>query len=152
MADISSTQSLAESLRWLDSLEKASSVKTLGAWPMGAVLEHLAQKHRDEHGRVSGAQERTVPEDRRQRGLRLFQVARPHEPWPGRTHSGRAQAWRQESTGSPPQSRLRQAIARFKRLQRAAQAALCVRRLEQGRFRAGAQHAHREPPGRDLLA
>jgi hypothetical protein len=43
MADIPSTQSLDESLRWLDSLERAAGVKTLGAWPMGAVLEHLAQ-------------------------------------------------------------------------------------------------------------
>ena len=43
MADMTSNYSLDESLRWLDSLEKASGIKTLGAWPMGAVLEHLAQ-------------------------------------------------------------------------------------------------------------
>jgi hypothetical protein len=36
-------QSLDDSLRWLDSMEKASSAKALGAWPLGAVLEHLAQ-------------------------------------------------------------------------------------------------------------
>lgn len=43
MADLPKVQSLDDSLRWLDRLEKASSVKAVGAWPMGAVLEHLAQ-------------------------------------------------------------------------------------------------------------
>jgi hypothetical protein len=43
MADLPKVQSLDESLRWLDRLEKAPSVKAMGAWPMGAVLEHLAQ-------------------------------------------------------------------------------------------------------------
>ena len=43
MADATTMQSLDESLRWLDSVERAATVKTLGAWPMGAVLEHLAQ-------------------------------------------------------------------------------------------------------------
>src|SRR5215210_7834672 len=43
MADKPKVQSLDDSLRWLDRLEKAGSVKAVGAWPMGAVLEHLAQ-------------------------------------------------------------------------------------------------------------
>ncbi|MEO5669835.1 MAG: DUF1569 domain-containing protein [Ramlibacter sp.] len=43
MADRPTTLSLDESLRWLDRVEKSPSVKTVGAWPMGAVLEHLAQ-------------------------------------------------------------------------------------------------------------
>lgn len=43
MADLPKVQSLDDSLRWLDRLEKAREVKAVGAWPMGAVLEHLAQ-------------------------------------------------------------------------------------------------------------
>src|SRR5689334_3419236 len=43
MAGMTKVQSLDDSLRWLDSMERATHVKTLGAWPLGAVLEHLAQ-------------------------------------------------------------------------------------------------------------
>jgi hypothetical protein len=43
MADLPKVQTLDDSLRWLDQLEKAGSVKAVGAWPLGAVLEHLAQ-------------------------------------------------------------------------------------------------------------
>jgi hypothetical protein len=43
MADLPKVQSLDESLRWIDRLERASSVSASGAWPLGAVLEHLAQ-------------------------------------------------------------------------------------------------------------
>jgi hypothetical protein len=43
MAYTTPTNSLGDSLRWLDSLEKAPAVKAVGAWPLGAVLEHLAQ-------------------------------------------------------------------------------------------------------------
>jgi hypothetical protein len=43
MADLPKVQSLDDSLRWLDRLEKAPGVKAIGAWPLGAVLEHLAQ-------------------------------------------------------------------------------------------------------------
>ena len=43
MADLPEVQSLDHSLRWLDRVERAASVKAIGAWPLGAVLEHLAQ-------------------------------------------------------------------------------------------------------------
>ncbi|MGH8846181.1 MAG: DUF1569 domain-containing protein [Polaromonas sp.] len=43
MADQPKVQSLDDALRWLDRLDKASSVKTTGAWPMVSVLEHMAQ-------------------------------------------------------------------------------------------------------------
>jgi hypothetical protein len=36
-------QNLDDCVKWLDSLERAPSVKAVGAWPLGAVLEHLAQ-------------------------------------------------------------------------------------------------------------
>ena len=43
MADLPKVQSLDDSVRWLDRIERAASVKAIGAWPLGAVLEHLAQ-------------------------------------------------------------------------------------------------------------
>ena len=43
MAALPNVQSLDESLRWLDRLEKAPRVSTTGAWPTAAVLDHLAQ-------------------------------------------------------------------------------------------------------------
>jgi hypothetical protein len=43
MADLPKVQSLDDSMRWLDRIERAANVKTIGAWPLGAVLEHLAQ-------------------------------------------------------------------------------------------------------------
>jgi hypothetical protein len=43
MADEPKVQSLSHALKWLDTLEKAASVKTTGQWPMLPVLEHLAQ-------------------------------------------------------------------------------------------------------------
>src|SRR4051794_27455486 len=43
MADPPALQPLDESLRWLDGLQRAGSVNTVGAWPLAAVLEHLAQ-------------------------------------------------------------------------------------------------------------
>jgi Protein of unknown function (DUF1569) len=36
-------QSLSQALLWLDGLEAAPGVKTSGAWPLSAVLEHLSQ-------------------------------------------------------------------------------------------------------------
>ncbi|MEO8023442.1 MAG: DUF1569 domain-containing protein [Polaromonas sp.] len=43
MADQPKVQSLDDALRWLDKLDRAGSVRATGAWPMGAVLEHMAQ-------------------------------------------------------------------------------------------------------------
>jgi hypothetical protein len=43
MADLPVMQTLDDSLRWLDRLDKAPHAKATGAWPLGAVLEHLAQ-------------------------------------------------------------------------------------------------------------
>ncbi len=43
MADLPKVQSLDDVLRWLDRLERAPQVKATGAWPMSAVLDHLAQ-------------------------------------------------------------------------------------------------------------
>jgi hypothetical protein len=43
MADLPKVGSLDDALRWLDMLDKASSVKTTGQWPLVSVMEHMAQ-------------------------------------------------------------------------------------------------------------
>ena len=43
MADMPKVQTLDDCLRWLDRIDTARSVKSLGTWPMSAVLDHLAQ-------------------------------------------------------------------------------------------------------------
>ena len=43
MADLPKIRSLDEALRWLDRLEQVPRAKTIGAWPLSAVLDHLAQ-------------------------------------------------------------------------------------------------------------
>lgn len=41
--DDTKVQSLSQALLWLDQLETAPGVKTTGAWPLSAILEHLSQ-------------------------------------------------------------------------------------------------------------
>ena len=36
-------RSMADCIRWLDSIEAAPSVRATGAWPLSSILEHLAQ-------------------------------------------------------------------------------------------------------------
>ena len=43
MADEPKVRSLAEVNQWLDRLERFGAVRTVGAWPLSAVLDHLAQ-------------------------------------------------------------------------------------------------------------
>jgi hypothetical protein len=43
VANAPAVQSLDDAMRWLDALEKTPAVKTTGAWPIGTVLNHLAQ-------------------------------------------------------------------------------------------------------------
>lgn len=43
MADTPKVQSLDDVMRWLDRLERATQVHSTNAWPMSAVLEHMAQ-------------------------------------------------------------------------------------------------------------
>ena len=43
MADLPEVRSLDDALRWLDRLDGAAAPKATGAWPLGAVLDHLAQ-------------------------------------------------------------------------------------------------------------
>lgn len=43
LADMPKVQSLDDVQRWLDRLDRATQVKSTTAWPIGAVLEHMAQ-------------------------------------------------------------------------------------------------------------
>lgn len=43
MADTPKVQSLDDVMRWLDRLDRAGQVLSTNAWPMSAVLEHMAQ-------------------------------------------------------------------------------------------------------------
>jgi hypothetical protein len=42
-ADLPKVDNLADALRWLDRVAAAKGARTTGAWPLPAVLEHLAQ-------------------------------------------------------------------------------------------------------------
>ena len=42
-ADLPKVDNLADALRWLDRVAAAKGARTTGAWPLSAVLEHLAQ-------------------------------------------------------------------------------------------------------------
>jgi len=43
MADLPKVRNLDDAIRWLDRLERAPRAETTGAWPLSAVLDHLAQ-------------------------------------------------------------------------------------------------------------
>ena len=43
MATDTAPRTLADCVRWLDSIEAAPAVRATGAWPLSAVLDHLAQ-------------------------------------------------------------------------------------------------------------
>ncbi len=43
MADLPKVRSLDEALRWLDHLQQKPGARSTGAWPLSAVLDHLAQ-------------------------------------------------------------------------------------------------------------
>ena len=112
MADAHRVQSLDDALRWLDGLEGAADVKTVGAWPLGAVLEHLAQSV--EMSMDGYPQPRSVLFQRtagsaafaffKWRGRMSHGLA---EPIPGAAALGAGADWK------PAAARLRQAIARF---------------------------------------
>jgi hypothetical protein len=112
MAELPKVQSLDDSLRWLDRLEKARDVKAVGAWPLGAVLEHLAQSI--EMSMDGFPQQRSA----------LFQntaggAAFAYFKWRGRMSHGLAEpipgapALGAGADWKPGALRLRQAITRF---------------------------------------
>jgi hypothetical protein len=112
MADLHPVQSLDQSLQWLDSLERAVRVSAVGAWPLGAVLEHLAQSIEmsiDGFPQPKGALfQRTAGNAAfaffKWRGRMSHGLA---EPIPGAPPLGAGADWK------PGALRLRQAITRF---------------------------------------
>ena len=112
MADLPKVQSLDDSLRWLDRLEKAGSVKAVGAWPLGAVMEHLAQSiemsmdgfPQPKSALFQGTAGSAAFAYFKWRGRMNHGLA---EPIPGAPALGAGADWR------PAAIRLRQAITRF---------------------------------------
>lgn len=112
MADLPNVRSLDQSLRWLDRLERAPAVKAVGAWPLGAVLEHLAQSiemSMDGFPQARSALFQNTAGSAafaffRWRGQMSHGLA---EPIPGAPALGAGADWR------PAAVRLRQAITRF---------------------------------------
>lgn len=112
MADLPKVQSLDDALRWLDRLEAGPRPHTTGAWPLSAVLDHLAQSIEMS---LDG-----FPQPRSQ----LFQktagaAAFSFFKWRGRMAHGLAEpipgapALAAGADWKPGAARLRQAIARF---------------------------------------
>jgi hypothetical protein len=112
MADLPQVKSLDDSLRWLDALEKATRVTAIGAWPTGAVLEHLAQSiemSMDGFPQSKGALFQNTAGNAafaffKWRGRMSHGLA---EPIPGAPALAAGADWR------PAALRLRQAITRF---------------------------------------
>jgi hypothetical protein len=112
LADPGKVASLGDALRWLDRMQAAPSPRTTGAWPLGSVLEHLAQSIEmslDGFPQPKGALfQQTV-------GSAAFAFFRwrgrmSHgldEPIPGAPPLAAGTAWQ------PAAQRLRAAIARF---------------------------------------
>ena len=112
MADLPTVQTLDESLRWLDRLERAGAVTAVGAWPLGAVLEHLAQSiemsmdgfPQPKSALFQGTAGSMAFSYFKWRGRMTHSLA---EPIPGAPALGAGADWK------PGASRLRQAITRF---------------------------------------
>ena len=148
MADLPKVQSLDDSLRWLDRLEGAAGVKAIGAWPMAAVLEHLAQSIEMSMDGYPQSKSRCSRVRRAAPPLPISSgaVACSHdlaEPIPGAPALDRGSRLEARRAAPAPSRHALQ------RLQRRTPAALRLRAPQQGGIRAGAQPAHRQPPGRD---
>jgi hypothetical protein len=112
MAELPQVQTLDESLRWLDRLERGPEVKAIGAWPLGAVLEHLAQSIEMS---MDGYPQRRSALFQNTAGSAAFALFKwrgrmSHglaEPIPGAPALGAAADWK------PAATRLRQAMVRF---------------------------------------
>ncbi|HEY8049762.1 MAG TPA: DUF1569 domain-containing protein [Ramlibacter sp.] len=106
------TPTLADSLRWLDSLESAGTVNTTGAWPLSSTLDHCAQSvemSMDGYPQSKGALfQRTAG----RAAFALFrwrgEMGHPlDQPIPGAPALAAGADWK------PAAQRLRAAIARF---------------------------------------
>jgi hypothetical protein len=107
-------QSLDDALRWLDALEKGPALKTTGAWPIGTVLNHLAQSIEMS---MDGYPEPKSAFFQNTAGSAAFAFFK----WKGRMSHGLAEpipgapALALSGDAAPGAARLRAAIARFQR-------------------------------------
>lgn len=105
-------QTLADCLKWLDRMEAARSVKSTGAWPLAAVLDHLAQSIEMS---IDGFPEAKSPLFQKTAGRAAFSVFRMRgrmshgldQPIPGAPALTAGEEWH------PSSRRLRAAIQRF---------------------------------------
>jgi hypothetical protein len=133
MADQPQPPSLGDAIRWLDAVERAPAVKATGAWPLGAVLEHLAQSIEMSMDGYPVARGELF---QRTAGAAAFAFFR----WRGRMNHGLDEAipgapslpagadWR------PGARRLRAAIARFEAHQGALQPHFAYGQLSRGDY------------------
>jgi hypothetical protein len=112
MADLPKVRSLEDASRWLDALERAGNVRATGAWPLSAVLDHLAQSIEMS---MDGFPQPKPAWFQQTAGSAAFAFFKwrgqmSHglaEPIPGAPPLSAGAEWR------PAATRLRQAIARF---------------------------------------
>jgi hypothetical protein len=114
MADLPKVQSLDDALRWLDGLEKARDVKAVGAWPLSAVLDHLAQSIEMSMDGYPQPRSELFQKTAGNAAFNYFKWrgAMTHglaEPIPGAPSLTASADWR------PGALRLRQAVSRFSR-------------------------------------
>ncbi|TAG27507.1 MAG: DUF1569 domain-containing protein [Burkholderiales bacterium] len=110
--EASKVQSLSQALVWLDQIEAAPGVKTSGAWPLSAVLEHLSQSIEMS---MDGFPQPKSALFQNTLGTAAFTVFKLRgkmshslaEPIPGAPELSPSLAWR------PAAARLRAAITRF---------------------------------------
>jgi hypothetical protein len=113
MADLPQVRSLDDTLRWLDALENAPAARSTGAWPLGAVLDHLAQSIEMS---MDGFPQAKSALFQKTAGTAAFGVFKwrgrmSHglaEPIPGAPGLTAGSEWR------PSAARLRQAVIRFR--------------------------------------
>lgn len=133
MADEPRVQSLDGALRWLDGLERSPAVRTTGAWPLSAVLDHLAQSIEMS---LDGFPQPKSELFQRTAGSAAFAVFR----WRGRMSHGLAEpipgapALAAGADWKPPAQRLRQAIGRFQAHQGALKPHFAYGALSKGDF------------------
>lgn len=120
MADLPKVQSLDDTLRWLDRLERSTAPRAVGAWPLAAVLDHLAQSIEMS---MAGYPQPYSPLFQKTAGSAAFawfkfRGSMQHglaEPIPGAPALAAGADWR------PPANRLRAAVTRFQGWQGALQ-------------------------------
>jgi hypothetical protein len=113
LAEVPALQPLDPALRWLDRLPHAGNVRTLGVWPLGAVLEHLAQSVEMSMDGYPRQRSRLLQDTAGSAAFAFFQWRGKMnhdlaEPIPGAPALTAIPDWR------PGAQRLREAIVRFR--------------------------------------